>query len=279
MNIKKQSRFCIKGDNLKLFYPARDYPHKNHKLLFDAFDQIRISFPNSELLVTLEPTKVPLKGIKALGEITENKVHEIMDQDDTILVFPSLKETLGLPLVEALELDIPIIAANLPYAREVCGKKAIYFDPDSIESLISAIAQIQLNVDVKRVKRKIDLYEVTAKHILKLVSMMDTKQQIYKLYTCLSFLLIIRHSVLFIWQHNNRIWVSTTTLGYSFDPVTAAFGTSFCIARRAIIKSNSEYIRILLIALLPFILGLIYQIELISIVQYSIHDTVRRPPF
>lgn len=167
------ARTCIKGDKVRFFYPARDYPHKNHKLLFEAYEKLNTIFLKSELLLTLEPNRIKLKGIKALGEISQKKVLNILDRDNTVLVFPSLSESFGLPLVEALELDIPILASDLPFAREICGKCAIYFDPHSVSSLILAASKIRINSNVKRVKRNIGLYELTAKHILK-VMLYDT---------------------------------------------------------------------------------------------------------
>ena len=45
------------------------------------------------------------------------------------MVFPSLAESFGLPLVEAMAAGCPVAAADRPYAREVAGPAAVYFDP------------------------------------------------------------------------------------------------------------------------------------------------------
>jgi glycosyltransferase involved in cell wall biosynthesis len=48
-------------------------------------------------------------------------------QISDMLVFPSLCESFGLPLVEAISVNKPIVAADLPYAHEVAKDCAVYF--------------------------------------------------------------------------------------------------------------------------------------------------------
>lgn len=47
-------------------------------------------------------------------------------QNARALVYPSLWEGFGFPLVEAMSLGCPVIAADTPPAREVCGEGALY---------------------------------------------------------------------------------------------------------------------------------------------------------
>ena len=46
-----------------------------------------------------------------------------------VFVFPSLVESFGLPLVEAMAAGAPVLASNLPVCREMCIDAAQYFDP------------------------------------------------------------------------------------------------------------------------------------------------------
>jgi glycosyltransferase involved in cell wall biosynthesis len=52
-------------------------------------------------------------------------------------LFPSLCESFGHPLVEAMALGKPLIAADRPYARELCGEHALYVDPRRPEDLVA----------------------------------------------------------------------------------------------------------------------------------------------
>jgi glycosyltransferase involved in cell wall biosynthesis len=56
-------------------------------------------------------------------------------------VFPSICESFGHPLVEAMAMDKPLICADRPYARELCGDAALYVDPARPESLVRAWEQ------------------------------------------------------------------------------------------------------------------------------------------
>ena len=58
------------------------------------------------------------------------------------LLFLSKKESYGFPLLEAMFLGLPVICPDLPYAKTLCGNQAIYFDPDSIESLRTALVEL-----------------------------------------------------------------------------------------------------------------------------------------
>ncbi len=54
------------------------------------------------------------------------------------VVVPSIYEGFGLPLVEAMAMGTPVVAARTPSAVEVCGDAAILVDPDP-DSLAAGI--------------------------------------------------------------------------------------------------------------------------------------------
>jgi glycosyltransferase involved in cell wall biosynthesis len=51
-------------------------------------------------------------------------------------IFPSICESFGHPLVEALALGKPLVCADRPYAREICGPNALYIDPENEDELV-----------------------------------------------------------------------------------------------------------------------------------------------
>ena len=72
------------------------------------------------------------------------------------LLFPSLVEGYGLPLVEALRAGTPVIASNLPVFREIGGDVPDYLDPldaDAWEQLILGYAQAESAVRAAQLKR------------------------------------------------------------------------------------------------------------------------------
>lgn len=96
-----------------LFYPASNVFYKNHQVLYKALQHLDEPI---ELYLTIEGKDD--NKIKHLGPLTYEQVCEIYDKADA-LVFPSYIETFGLPLIEAAMRGMPIIAADLPYSREV----------------------------------------------------------------------------------------------------------------------------------------------------------------
>ena len=59
----------------------------------------------------------------------------------TVLVMPSLVETVGLPMLEAASVWVPVAVADRPYGHDVCGDSALYHDPHD---------PLALAIDLKR---------------------------------------------------------------------------------------------------------------------------------
>jgi glycosyltransferase involved in cell wall biosynthesis len=55
------------------------------------------------------------------------------------LVYPSLYEGFGLPLIEAMQLDCPVIANKGGSIPEICGDAAIFFDGLSVDSICQTL--------------------------------------------------------------------------------------------------------------------------------------------
>lgn len=105
------------SDSLQLFYPAMGHFYKNHKVIVKALRYIDRDIEVSFTTAAPENQQHD-KRINYLGELPFEKVCEMYSTSDALL-FPSCIETFGLPLIEAAMTGIPIIAADLPFAREV----------------------------------------------------------------------------------------------------------------------------------------------------------------
>ena len=134
---------------LNLIYPAAGYPHKNHKLLKDINMGMVGVWPVNILKITLPVEDHPAPNtswIQCVGLLSQPEMIKAYGDADGLL-FLSTDESYGLPLVEAMFMELPIICPDLPYAHAICGEGAIYFDPLSIDSLFDAVSILQSRLE------------------------------------------------------------------------------------------------------------------------------------
>lgn len=138
-------------------YVSNATPHKNHKNLIDAFCQFFDQKQTGTLILTVSedyPETVQLIDQKiAQGYPIENIGFVNRDQLAKVyagaefLIFPSLTESFGLGLVEAIDLGCKVIAADLPYTYAVC-EPSLTFNPHQVQSIVDALS-LSLQKDVK----------------------------------------------------------------------------------------------------------------------------------
>lgn len=80
-------------------------------------------------------------SVKLLGFVSKDHLPSLY-AGARALVLPTILETFGQPFVEALAAGLPIIAADLPFAREVCGDAALYFAADQVDELAEVMKKV-----------------------------------------------------------------------------------------------------------------------------------------
>ena len=58
------------------------------------------------------------------------------------MIFPSLYEGFGLPVLEAMACGVPVVTANVTAMPEVAGDAALLVDPTSVEQIAAAIEEV-----------------------------------------------------------------------------------------------------------------------------------------
>jgi glycosyltransferase involved in cell wall biosynthesis len=121
-----------------LLYPARPWRHKNHARLFEAFTRVRTARPELELVLTGEGDFGPLPpGVQARGRVSQQELVELY-RGAAALVFPSLYEGFGMPVLEAMACGCPVACSNVTSLPEVAGDAARMFDPHDVDDIASA---------------------------------------------------------------------------------------------------------------------------------------------
>lgn len=133
------------------------YPHKNFEKLLHAYNWLPDATKNQFPLVIAGGMTKYVESLKKLahGIGLENKIHfigyvpvELMRSLYTeayALIFPSLYEGFGFPLLEAMACGCPVLCSNTSSMPEVCGEAALYFNPESIEDIASSLRKITLS--------------------------------------------------------------------------------------------------------------------------------------
>lgn len=133
----------LTGHGPKLLYVGNDAPYKNVGVVADGMQRLRDSFPDATLFVTW-PLDHPIalrNEVICLGYLPKRELARAYCEA-TILVMPSLVETVGLPMMEAMSMGLPVLAADRPYARDVCEQAALFFDPLSSADFVRAASAL-----------------------------------------------------------------------------------------------------------------------------------------
>ena len=131
-------------------YAASGDPHKNHRRLVEAWCLLAEQgiFPSlcltvdenvsAELCVWIDEQKLHY-GLKLenVGFLPHDQILQLYAQARA-LIYPSLFESFGLPLIEARQAGLPVLAAELDYVRDVLDPEQS-FDPNSSVSIARAV--------------------------------------------------------------------------------------------------------------------------------------------
>jgi len=145
-----------------LLYPANFWQHKNHETLLAAFSVYLSGRPEADLKLVL--TGAPGARMDALSQKTQqmglggkvifpgfaspHKLSALL-QGCLALIFPSLYEGFGLPVLEAMSFGKAVLCSNLTSLPEVSQSAAHLFDPHKPDEIANAIERIQGDSDYR----------------------------------------------------------------------------------------------------------------------------------
>lgn len=123
------------------FIPTNQKKHKNNDIVLDAFSNFKfkndfslvfLGLPNE--LLTKKAISLKINSIKYTGIIDDEELYQYyLNAHATI--FPSLYEGFGIPLLESMSTETPLICSNATSIPEIARDAALYFTPSSHEEL------------------------------------------------------------------------------------------------------------------------------------------------
>jgi len=139
-------------------------PHKNIGTLIDAFFILKKEQQIPHKLVIVGGKHLPVYSqmiedkIKNLSLSKDIVIAPYIEEEDLpgvynladALVFPSLIEGFGLPLVEAMKCGAPIIASDIPVMKEITDGAALFVDPFNFELMADKILEILNNSQLRK---------------------------------------------------------------------------------------------------------------------------------
>ncbi|MCU0417236.1 MAG: glycosyltransferase family 4 protein [Cytophagaceae bacterium] len=159
---KSTVRLTYTQGNPYFIYVGSLHPRKNIATLLKAFDAYKrtTGYPDKLVLVgtpmwgnteieTLLTTLAFASDILFLGRQSTLEVAQLVGAA-TALTFVPFFEGFGIPLLEAMQSDIPIIASHTTSLPEVAGSAAYYVDPHSTAELSTALQIVKESEDLQQ---------------------------------------------------------------------------------------------------------------------------------
>ncbi len=140
---------------------------KNVPIIIKSFASIANNFPEVDLLIVGKPSKqqyldlnniienlTNLKGrVVFKGFISDSNLPQYYANSEAF-IYPSLYEGFGIPVLEAMQCNTPVITSDRGSIPEVVGSSGLLINPDSISEIANAISKILLDSNLQNILRK-----------------------------------------------------------------------------------------------------------------------------
>jgi len=145
-----RERFGLGPEPIVLCVAAKR-PHKNLDGLIRALARVREHRPQLVLpgsptpyedeLRSLAGTLGVERNVRFLGWVSDDDL-EALFALASCFALPTFEEGFGLPVLEAMARDVPVVCSDIPTLREVVGNAALLFDPTDPRSIANAIVRV-----------------------------------------------------------------------------------------------------------------------------------------
>jgi len=161
-NEKTETRNKYANGAEYFLYVSALHPRKNVKRLLEAFDKVKETsgspiklvlvgphyFKNSEMDEVYQQMKFK-DDVIFTGRMNVDELSKIMGAAFS-LVYVSYFEGFGIPLVEAMQCDVPVIASNITSIPEITKDAARMVDPFSVDSIKEGMLEVLKNAELRQ---------------------------------------------------------------------------------------------------------------------------------
>jgi len=136
-----------------LLFVGTQEPRKNLPVLVDAFQRMRER--DIHLVIAgqpgwdIPPEQFQDERILQTGYVSKAEVRALY-QLSLAVVFPSIDEGFGLPLLEGMASRVPIIASRIPAFKEVCNESCAYFEADRPDELAHVLDEVVTSAELRQ---------------------------------------------------------------------------------------------------------------------------------
>lgn len=123
-----------------VLYPANLWPHKNHDRLLAAWRDVE---PSLMLVLTGQAygRTIEQEHVRFLGHVPGDELPALY-RGARAVVFPSLFEGFGVPVLEAMACGTPVACSDRGALAEVAGDAALLFDPEDTAAIADAARRV-----------------------------------------------------------------------------------------------------------------------------------------
>lgn len=135
--------------HFKLLFVSAYYPHKQLEIIQSLIPRLKKTQYSIQFILTLEEQQFQQlfseynndQELINLGPQEPQQLPDLYQQCDALFL-PSLLETFSANYPEAMKSELPILTSDLPFAHEVCGDAALYFNPFNIDDIVTKILEL-----------------------------------------------------------------------------------------------------------------------------------------
>ncbi len=159
--IRKKLETLFKDDSVYITVGTIE-PRKGHITIIDAFEKLwndgkeykliiigQIGWKNDEILYKIKNNKYLNRYLFVFNDINDTELSMCYKKSNA-LILASKNEGFGLPLVEAIALNVPVIASNIPIFKEIGGDYPFYFDAGNSNELARVIVNTYYNSSIHK---------------------------------------------------------------------------------------------------------------------------------